>query len=689
MMNNKWWYKQLRIIQYNLQMKDTALMDPEKIADETEKMGGNAVVINLADSVLWYESAVRHQKINPYLPKDRDLIQELVDAFHKRNIKVFARGSFNGFEEKTFYQKPQWAKRRADGSPVMVGNDRPGEWPRFYAPCPLGEFIYESGLEVALEIFKRYDIDGAFWLSVGRIISESCHCDRCKKLYFETYGQPMPDKESEIIPEWNANIQNENQQRFMNKILEVRPDIPFLHYYWPFYLDMGRGIRIPSDNIEEIAKQGNLFCTEAQDILSLGIANLHEWNTPALRMKMSRTMDHFPPPVGIVHTCPGMDWRHTCMPETEFMYWAAQIPANGGSFWTSFTGFCDTISDKRMFQTVAKLNHMTRLIEDDMFEAKSDCQVLLLSDGGIYVQGWAESLMCAHIDFDMLSHYQLSLERIKPYPVVIVPKNYEYSDNSGEIFTEYVSQGGRLIIEGTEELPLTQVKNLLGVKGIITCSEDTESTYLRIEPSDSGIQNMIGSCDRIPLRGRIGFTEAAIDSKIFATWIPSFAPASIAGSPPERASLPQTHTQIPLCVVNEYGRGKVMFLPYEPSRLIREYGIKDMFTLVEAYVEYMLAENRKITIRAPKRVMITVFAKDNCQMIHFINGIGQRPLLENIPCYGLHVSIKLEKQQVDSVVSAIAGKEVFWETNGNSLEITLSELDVWDMLRIKYKKSLV
>lgn len=36
MQSSKCWYKQLRFIQYNLQMKDTPLMDAEKIAREME-----------------------------------------------------------------------------------------------------------------------------------------------------------------------------------------------------------------------------------------------------------------------------------------------------------------------------------------------------------------------------------------------------------------------------------------------------------------------------------------------------------------------------------------------------------------------------------------------------------------------------------------------------------------------------
>ena len=75
MRNKPWWYKQQRIVQYNLQMKDTAQMDPEKIARETEEMGANVAVINAADSVVWYQTKVPYQKINPYLPEGRAKVE--------------------------------------------------------------------------------------------------------------------------------------------------------------------------------------------------------------------------------------------------------------------------------------------------------------------------------------------------------------------------------------------------------------------------------------------------------------------------------------------------------------------------------------------------------------------------------------------------------------------------------------
>lgn len=683
--SDKWWYKQLRMVQYNLQMKDTPLMDAEKIARETSEMRADSVVINVADSVVWYDTDIKYLKVNPYLPKGRDLLAELLEQFHKLNIKVFARIAFMGFEEATYYQKPEWVKRDVNQAPVLSGSDRPGGWNNFYVPCPNGEFISEVGRDLLEEAFSKYDFDGVFYLG-GVAWGNICWCDSCKKRYREIYGRPMPETAELIDPQWNKDYMRNRDIELYSAFLSAHPNKPFLQYYFPFDLDMGfDGPKLPAYNLLHVAEAGNILCTEAQNILSLGASRLHEWNTPALRMKMGRTIENYPPPVGIIHPCPGMDWRHTCMPEAEFLYWSAQIPANGGSFWTAFTGFADTIADKRMLETVRRMNYMASLIEEDMYEAESDCQVMLLSDGGVYVQGWAEALMCAHIDYDMLAHYQLSYERIKKYPMVIIPKNFQYPGDSQAIFENYVENGGKLIVEGTEEQSLRHVHKLLGINCIIVNSENQVGAYLRIEPGSKEIQEKIGKCELVPLRGRIGFCKPREESQVLATWVPPFASFSTSGFPPERASLPAERTDIPLCIVSEHGKGKVMFLPYEPAKLIREYGISDMFTMIRACAEYMLAEEQKIKAEAPQRVIMSVFHKKNQHMIHLVNGIGQRPLLEMIPCNDLNISIKLKGRTVQSVVSKISDVKLSYDVQGDVLLIHVPRLDVWDMLLISYE----
>lgn len=680
-MENQWWHKQMRIVQYNLQFKDTPLMDPQKIAQETAEMGGNVVVINIADSVVWYQTEKPFFKINEYLPKDRDLLEELIAAFHGRGIKVIGRGTFFCMEEDIYYQKPHWAMRLPNGEAVTMGDERPGLWRRLYQACPIGGFSSESGSQLIAEAFTKYDIDGAFMM-LGAF-GKGCWCDACKAKYLEKYGTPMPDDLAKIDPDWDKWKMKMVHTLFKDTLLSVRPNMPYLRYYWPFDLDLGIDFNVPADDIEAVSKEGNVLCTEAQDVLSLGVNKLPEWNTPALRMKMGRTIEGYPPPVGIIHTCPGMDWRHACMPEAEFLYWAAQIPANGGSYWTTFTGFSDTIPDKRMLKTIHTFNRMTESVVEDMSHATSACQVMLLSDGGIFVQGWAEALMCAHIDFDMLAHYQLSLERLKSYRLVVVPKKFKYPAGSKQIFEQYVAEGGKLIIEGTADADLLPVKDLLGISGVITSSDDLAATYLRLEAPACEIQEKIGEVDIVPLRGKVGFYDQVEDATRLVTWVPPFAPVRFAGAPPERASLPAPHTDIPLCTVRNHGAGKVMFVSYEPSKQIREYAMEDMYTMIRGYVEYLLGDDQMVSLAAPSRVMMSVFKKNSTLMVHLINGIGQRPLQNTIPCYHLKLQVRLDGKSVQTVVSKIAQEKITYQVQNDVLMVDLEKLDVWDMLLIE------
>ena len=127
-----------------------------------------------------------------------------------------------------------------------------------------------------------------------------------------------------------------------------------------------------------------------------------------------------------------------------------------------------------------------------------------------------------------------------------------------------------------------------------------------------------------------------------------------------------------------------MYLPYEPSRLIREYGLQDMFTMIRGYVERMLGDDQKMWVKAPNRVMTTVFRKDHTQMIHLVNGIGQRPLQDTIPCFDLEITLKLEGRQVKAVTSRIAEVPVAYSVQDDLLTLKLPRLDVWDMLLVTY-----
>ncbi len=727
-----WWKKPGCIAQYNLQMKDAGRIDPARLAAQTRAMGFDAAVINAVDTVLWADIPSEVIRRNPYLPAGRDLMKEMVDAFHKEDIAVIARGAQLGMEEDTYYRHPEWAARSADGAPVMLGNDRPGLWKRMYALCPNSGYLRDEGNRLAKQLFETYDFDGAFWWGGGI----PCSCDVCRQRYLQVTGQPMPKDPMQMIPGWDAADRKADAAALRDAILSTRDtEIPFYRYYWPLErLEnyAGASVTVPADNIMEKAKLANVLLTEAQDVLSRGVNALPDWNTGMLEMKLGRAMDdlgcdaegtvramegetpsveelpptvqNLAPPVGIIHTCPGMDWRHTCMPQEEYLYWAAQIPANGGTLWVSMTGIPDTMPDHRMPHAAAKLNAMAKKCLPLMEHARSAAQILLLSDGNLHNKGWADALIAAHVDFDMVSSHQFTPQRLAQYALVIAPKGFRYPAGSCAWLSDYVNAGGRLIVEGTREDALSEVKPLLGVEGVIVESEETAATYVRIAEEDlsapgdtellpvkerigidaADLFAAVGDTELLPVKGRLGFAHPALGSRIEATWVPQFAPAAFAGMPPERASLPAPRTDVPLVIWHQQEQGEVLFVAYEAGRLMKEYGLKDHAAAMEQFVLKMQKDRQRMQITAPRSVMMSCFAIPEGMLVHLVNGIGQRPLKETIPAHDITLKLKLEGQKPAEVRSVIAEAPVKWAVEDDILVAKLESLYEWDALLIRF-----
>jgi hypothetical protein len=686
MADRLWWQKPMRIIQYNLQVKDAPLMNGEKIARQTEEMGGNVIVVNVGGVSAWYPSKTPYHHVNEYMG-GRDITREIIDACHARDIKVIARfGFLMGADESIYHQKPQWFMRKPDGSPITLGSERPGGWSLLYAVCPNGGYSTDEVALPALgEVLDNYDIDGIFGL--GGIMLGPCWCGVCKEKYLNKYGKELPNDPAQIDPDWFISTPLENTQKFWDVMREKTPEKPLISYYYPFEFDIVEtSIHTPGmDRIEKL-KTGNMLCSEAQDTLSSGIKNLPHRALPALTAKLGRSIEGMPNPLCIIHTCPGMDWRHSNLPIPEFLAWSAQVVASGGNYWASFTGIPDTNADKRILHAVKQINEMIAKVESDMDNADCLAKVLLLCDGDRDSRGWAEALLSSHIEFDMLTSYQLDLERLKRYHLLILPAKCKNIVKLGTLLEKYLAEGGRLIVEGTSGSRLKPLIHLLGVDGQIIESESMGAAYLRVEPASEAIHGRLGETELVPLRGKVGYCVPKADTKVYLTWVPPFAPTIFAGMPPERASLPAAQTSVPLCMVSDYKKGKVMLLPYEPGRLMNEYGLADFYKLMEAYFDMMLGEERDIITNAPLRVLVSIFKKDKCCMLHFINEVGQRPLAETIPIYGIKFSMRLEPGvEVKEISARISGQELPYQVDQGVLEAVLPQLDVWDMIRIDFK----
>jgi len=677
-----WWKKPLRVIQTNLQVKDTPLMDGKKIANEISDMAANVLVVNVGGIYAWYQSKVKYHHINEYLPKDHDILLEIINSCHSKNIKVIARFDFSKTDDFVFQQKPQWFVRDYENKPKIYGRDRFGDWSLLLSTCiNAGYRNDEVAIPVINEVLDKYDIDGVFFNAPHY---EFCVCDICKQKYIDTYGKEMPAYDHNIQldyagapdtfeEDWASICLKDNMEKLYKTVKSKKPDIPVVLYY-----------NLYKDNLNARTSTADMICSEPQDVLSQGYKNITQFCKPALCIKMGRTVENYPTPFGIIHSCPGMEWRHTGLPTAEYMFWMSQIPSNGGFIWHSITGFSDTISDKRILKSISGINHMIVKVENHMDGATSLAQTLLLWNTQPSAEGWAEGLVNTQIQFDVLDSYQITLGKIKHYKTVIIPEKYQFTDKLIKIIRDYVADGGTIILEEASGSINKDLLEIIGIQTGIVSSEYLAASYFRFGKDCGSLQKGLEDTPLIPHRGEVAYCSPEADAQVLATLVPPFAPIDAVGAPPERASILTPKTDLPLCTLHRYGKGTALFLPFKLSMLAQDYKLSEHYQLMRNCVDLLLGKSKKFNMNIVNGLQAMMYEKENKILIHFVNGIGQRPLATTIPFHNLNFTVKLEEnEKIKSVISCIAEEEVSYRYENNMLYCTLPLLEVWDMIKIE------
>jgi len=668
-----WWRRPLRVIQPNLQVADTERIEPERLASQLREMGANTVVFNVGGIYAWYESTVPFHKVNEFLPKRFDLLKETIDACHKHGIRFVARFDFSKAEDEVYQRKPHWFVRKAGRQPEVIGSLRPGPWSLLMSTCINGAYRSEAvAVPVLDEALGRYDIDGVFFNNPG---FRACECDECKRKYLGTYGKELPpsDRPELYEPDWASRCMRDNMETLHRFIKGKRADVPMILYY-----------NLYRDNLFDRERTADMLCTEPMDILSLGHQHIPEVWKPALSIKLGRSLPERPAPFGIVHSCPGMDWRHTGLPPAEYRFWLSQIPAHGGSIWHSLTGVPDTIPDKRILRIVAELNEAVRKVEPHMEDAAPDSQVALLWNAAPSAEAWADGLINGQIPFDMLLPEQTGLDRLSAYRTVVVPESFPLDEALIERLASYARSGGGLVFEGGLPLERGGLAALLGVSPRSSASEELAASYLRFEGEANPLQRGLEETELIAHRGMVHYCEPASErTAVLATLVPPFSPLDSVGAPPERASLLVERTDLALALFHRPEKGRVLYFPFSLSSLLSEYRLGEHYRLLANGVDLALGTERAVETTRFAGLQLTSFRKDGELLLHFVNGAGRRPLDTALPLRGIEVRAKLPNgAESASARALIRGESLEVKREGGFVRFALPELETWECVRI-------
>lgn len=676
----------LSVIQFNLQIQDTGKMDPVRMAESVLRRKANAVVLNTGGIYAWYRSEIPFHHINEYLPQNRELLEEIIQACHDRNIAVIGRFDFSKADDTTYLQHPEWFVQTPDGEAVTYGSRRMGSWSLLMSACLNSGYRNEAfAVPVLQEAIRKLPLDGIF-LNAPHM--EPCWCERCRRKYRMQYHKELPREQSEWERSWASVCVRDNVDVLNRALKAENPDIPLILYYGTYQKD-GKG---RAENLDERYAAADMICTEAQNIISLGKAMLPDRFKPTLNMKLGQMKGH-PKPFGIIHSCPGMDWRHTGMPRAEYEYWMSQIIPAGGQIWHSLTGFEEVITDKRIAETVEKINHKADISAGKMKGAEELRSVLLLWDAHKSAIGYAQALIECHIPFAVMDCFHVNSEEMKQYPIVMVPDGFEWDEKSLAAVRGFAEEGGTVWIQHTEsgnqaEKFRFELNKLLGISQDTAEGKSICAAYTAFEGNDSrykqsrlkeGLEDMM----YFPVRGNVTYARADRSSERLMYFVPPFAPADGVGAPPERASMPVVRTELSMLQVHPLGKGSVFGCFFDLSGLIRTYGLEDHRKLFENAVRLMDREKSIWEGKGlPPNVYSYVYRTGCGYLVHLVNAEGERPVSVTHPWYGLSFQLR-DSRRVVRVSSLLEHSKVEWEQKEEQITVYTECLTVWDLIEIE------
>lgn len=673
----------MRVIQTNLQITDAVNLDAERLADQVLDLGANAIVFNVGGIYAWYPTKVPYHTKNPLMAPDRDIVGEMTAACRKRDIRFIARYDFSKAEDNTYRQHPEWFVRLEENKPQLVAVDRFGNWPLLVSTCLNGGYQNEEvAFKVLKESMERYHPDGIF---ITSMIYAPCLCERCKKVYRDLFGAELPADPRQYAPGFAEKMMDESVKRYDRLVKSIDPDAAFLHRCM---LDNGRMDRnavfqasrwwFPDAGEYDVFFDHpiDLIHGETHNVLTGGRRQIGaRWGAGAAT-KLARCLPNQTEPIDIVHTAPGLNWRHTGMPAAEHRFWISQVPANGGQVWHSLTGIPDNILDQEQLDSVRWVDERIRKAEPFMHGAQSAADVALLWNN-ISGHGWIEGLTAARIPFDLLLQRQIEKDGIPGrYRYLICPERQSYMPSTVKAIEAYAKNGGHVILEGRIHEPA--LLSLAGLCGPQQESEMLHASYLRLENRE--LQTRAGVAGLVPFAGKALYCRFEKDVQPLATLIPPFAPPQGVGAPPERAVLPEV--EVPWPMITLYGAATYFAIPFH--ELLEKYGLVSHLRLLDT----LLAGRRIVRMSEMAGVQVTVFAKDGDYMVHLVNGAGERPLQTTAILHGVELTLTLpESRKMESAQWMFSDESIAWKEEDGHVILRLPPLGTWEAVFIRTKEA--
>ncbi len=665
------WYQQpMRIAALQCNFDDE---DNMAVIDKWVDMGFN--VEQLFHPMAEYYSAL-------YKPGEhKEILTEYVKKAHQKGLKIILYLNIHILGPSFEHNKEIWSQYKKDGSISYLYKT----YPSVCLNSPWRDHFFS-----VLDSLKAIDIDGIF-LDGPVIANGGCYCETCKAKYKAMFDG-KPGTESGKRWEFNAYTKD----NFLQDVYDhFKKDSPEKIVYMNFPITDPKRQYV---NIENGMKYNDIIGTEGGFMFYGPAKNSFLWR-PSFTSKL---LEAFAPdkPRVIFMAADHKPWSWWMHSPLETMLCITSVTANGANIWYGLHGSSKllktpsaeaarevvtfysnneelltnthSIADVALFHSFANTNSE----KSDFVESTLDKTHGNTEDAA---RGYYSMLTESQIPFDIITDYKLTAEKISRYKVLVIPNVLAFDKNSENIIRKFVKNGGLLITElGTSLYDVKGNKesdfSLSDVFGISTKGEYKEHdnyNYFVFESGGKHAQNI--KSPFIPLPLLTMDVSAKEGTEIICRALKDLRGRYVPLTIPEDIFLTS----------NKFGEGTAIYIAGNFGEMYNEYHVIEYKALINDILSEKL--NNGITFEnAPTNLEVVLREQDGRKMLHLINYQAgpTRPLETVTPVQNLKIKIPLS-WNVTNVTSKKMNAELDIKTNESYVEVTLPDLQVYDILVIE------
>lgn len=674
---NEWWKNYpWRLIQTNLREIDMKDIDAEQYVRDLQSFNATVALFNASGIIANYETDLDYEPVNEYLSGDS--IAMIIDKCHEAGIRIMARTDFSKIREAVYRKHPDWAFRKANGEIANYNGD--------VQVCPNGPYQQDYMFRIIGDMFARLPFDGIFYNMGGfqtRDYSNNyhglCHCENCKKLFMERFGNAIPAIEDPSDP---AYRKHRVFRRECIRELDAR--------LTSHVRSIGLHIAINGNDYQRIESNTEIDRPLPlwQYSASSNTRNSHQMEND---IQVSNTTVDFL----------GFSCRHVAVSPwlQELRLW--QNIANRGNVDYYLIGRLDNHGDKSSFENIRKVFRFARENHDELKDLRSGARALLFHgahwDDDPEARGWVRAFCEAHIPLDeMRLEFLESCEPLCQYKLIILPDLKHISCREAAILDEYASRGGTVLATGetaffTEDYEPRKSMPLscMGMGEIESCRKDMLSSMLRIDtplgknlfPHFSDTAYIAIGHEYISMKP----DPAGHGGKGYLRLIP---PQMF--GPPERC-YSTDESDAPGFSINNFGEGRGIYIPWKPGTFFYREGYSNTAWFMWDMLQ-MVCGMESLAPELTPMVEITLSARPGRLVVQLVNLSGHygNSYYQPLELRDIHLKIPIGKNQVRelralrSAGKLPGGSQIAGGQGGEYLEFTLPLLRDYEAIIIEF-----